>query len=73
MTNGTRIPKNIVSVQTLMGPTGLIHYMRFRHAESEKRREAERLAEEVRKKAIYSGANLPYRSLDDEWFSLEES
>lgn len=45
--NSTKLAKLLMPVQPLVGPTGLVYYLRWRHAEEKRLRELEKFAENV--------------------------
>jgi hypothetical protein len=54
------VANNIVSVQPLLGPTGLIHYLRYRYSQNKGMQQEEI----VRSKKIKP---KKYRSIDEPW------
>ena len=55
---------NLVSVQPLSGPTGLIFYHRFRYG-------SKTTVSEKQDEPVYKKPCPTYRNLDDEWWSVE--
>ncbi len=63
---GTLFNLDIVNVQPMTGPTGLIYYLRYKYASKHQRPVSEKQDE-----SLYKKPRPTYRELDDEWWSVE--
>jgi hypothetical protein len=62
------IADKIVNVQPLLGPTGLLHYLRYKYSGEQPTREQPIREQPTRRKNI---RRKRYRSIDDPWENQE--